>query len=243
DHPGHIQGDLRDRDTMRRACEGMDAVCHNGAAAWNIPDRPGECFDINVRGTWTVMEAAVEAGVQRVIFHSSLHAIGVPGVRIPLRDDLPRRIAFEYQASKAAGETIVEGMGRHAGITTLALRSTAIMDERRLSWGQRHTPEEQEQQMSYSLGGFVAAGDVARAVLAGLTRPLTGHSACLLAHREIGSRLPTREFVARYLSDLEVDPDWSLEGRNGLIDTRASRELLGWEAQRDWEDVIAGRIS
>lgn len=66
-------GDVRDRDRLRRAMEGVEAVTHAAAlkrievGAYN----PGEMIKTNVLGTMNVIEAAADAGVKKIVFLSS----------------------------------------------------------------------------------------------------------------------------------------------------------------------------
>lgn len=69
-----MEGDLRDLETCRKACEGVDIVSHQGAVP-SVPrsmEHPQESFDANTVGTHNLLLAAREAGVRRFIF-----AIGV----------------------------------------------------------------------------------------------------------------------------------------------------------------------
>lgn len=102
------QGDIRDIDAVRAACEGMDTVFHVAALA-GVWGPPREYYEINVRGTANVLQACREAKVQRLIYTSS------PSVVIADRDieggseSLPYPDAYlaTYPDSKARAEKIV----------------------------------------------------------------------------------------------------------------------------------------
>lgn len=71
DYPGlrYFIGDVRDPDRLRRALEGIDIVIH-AAALKQVPAaeyNPFECIKTNVIGAQNVIEASLEAGVQRVV--------------------------------------------------------------------------------------------------------------------------------------------------------------------------------
>ena len=71
DHPSlrYFIGDIRDKDRMKRACEGVDIVVH-AAALKQVPAaeyNPFECIKTNILGAQNVIEACLDAGVQRVV--------------------------------------------------------------------------------------------------------------------------------------------------------------------------------
>ncbi|MCA9887436.1 MAG: NAD-dependent epimerase/dehydratase family protein [Anaerolineae bacterium] len=103
-------GDVTDLDAMRKAFQGMDWVFHVAAVADYWRANKQHMFDVNIEGTRKVLQAARETGVRRVIFTSSVAAIGVRGSG-RLADEsmpfnLPRRI-FPYGYSKARAEGVV----------------------------------------------------------------------------------------------------------------------------------------
>ena len=73
-----IEGDIRDAGTVTAAMAGVDGVFHE-AALVSVPksvEEPALSFDINVRGTFTVFDAARQAGVRRVVYASSAAVYG-----------------------------------------------------------------------------------------------------------------------------------------------------------------------
>ena len=73
----HAIGDLTRPETLRAACEGMEAVFH-AAALLGGPEKPGHMYAVTVEGTRAVLQAARQAGVRRVVHTSSVAALGVP---------------------------------------------------------------------------------------------------------------------------------------------------------------------
>jgi dihydroflavonol-4-reductase len=73
-----VVGDLRDRDSLRRAVDGCGAVFHVAAdyRLW-APDAK-EMYRSNVEGTRNLLEAAREAGVERIVYTSTVGCIGIP---------------------------------------------------------------------------------------------------------------------------------------------------------------------
>lgn len=73
-----VTGDLRDRDSLRRAAAGCGLVFHVAADYRLWAPEPRELYDSNVNGTRNLLEAAREAGVERVVYTSTVGCIGVP---------------------------------------------------------------------------------------------------------------------------------------------------------------------
>jgi UDP-glucose 4-epimerase len=100
-----INGDIRDRELMRRASRGADLVFHLAAQS-NVLGAVEDLdysFSSNVAGTLEVLRAAKEAGVGRVVFTSSREVYGE--VRsLPVSESAPVAPKNAYGASKAAAE-------------------------------------------------------------------------------------------------------------------------------------------
>ena len=78
-----VEGDLEDERSLRRGMEGCELVFH-AAALYSFWVRPRErIYRINVDGTRHVMEAALAARVERVIYTSSVATLGPSSGRAP----------------------------------------------------------------------------------------------------------------------------------------------------------------
>jgi dihydroflavonol-4-reductase len=73
-----VEGDLSSEEAIRRGCEGADSVFHVGAiykVGIKSSERPA-MWDSNVKGTERVLDAAVEAGVKRIVYVSTVNCFG-----------------------------------------------------------------------------------------------------------------------------------------------------------------------
>ena len=72
-------GDILHPDILRSALKDIDGVFHL-SALWLLQchEFPRSAFDVNVKGTFNVMEACVECGVKRLIYSSSASVMGMP---------------------------------------------------------------------------------------------------------------------------------------------------------------------
>ncbi len=101
-----VTGDITDKASVRAALEGAEVVFHL-AAHISILDRDPRVVPVNVDGVRNVAEAALDAGVKRLVHVSSIHAYNMMPATGAIDEDRPRSQQPEcppYDASKAAGE-------------------------------------------------------------------------------------------------------------------------------------------
>jgi len=122
-----VTGSVTDLAVMTAACAGADAVIHLGG----IPteDAWGPILDVNINGTYTVFEAARRAGVRRVVFASSNHAVGfAPRESFPVADDARPEPDTYYGVSKAAGEALAALYAARYGLEAVCVRILSCFD-------------------------------------------------------------------------------------------------------------------
>ena len=118
-----VEGDIRDPGALDAALAGMDAVVHLAAAGsvvMSVAD-PVTNFDVNVTGTFRVLDAARRAGVTKSVQASTGGAL-IGDATPPVNErSLPRPIS-PYGASKLAGEGYAYAFSQAYGLPTVALR-------------------------------------------------------------------------------------------------------------------------
>jgi UDP-glucose 4-epimerase len=118
-----IRGSVLHRNLLLEACSGVDCVFHLAAIAsvQRSLEAPLEVHEANATGTLTVLSAAREAGVTKLVFASSSAVYG-DGPPVPRAEaDLPGPLS-PYAASKLAGEYYCEVYRRSLGLATASLR-------------------------------------------------------------------------------------------------------------------------
>jgi len=115
-------GDIRDTDVLERAMQGIDGVVHL-AAMWllHCKDYPRTAFDVNIAGTFNVLEACVQNGVKRLIYSSSASVYG-DAVEVPMTEDHPFNNRNFYGATKIAGEAMCRAFHDRYGLSYVGLR-------------------------------------------------------------------------------------------------------------------------
>jgi UDP-glucose 4-epimerase len=115
-------GDITQSDILRAALEGADGVFHF-AALWLLQchEFPRAAFDVNVRGTFNVMEACVAAGVKRLVYSSSASVYG-DAVEEPMTEEHPFNNKNFYGATKICGEAMLRAFHHRYGLNYVGLR-------------------------------------------------------------------------------------------------------------------------
>src|SRR5271169_1717577 len=109
-NPVRFTGDVIDKQTLPAAMKGCDRVYHLAGYAHGWSRNPSVYFNVNVRGTRNVLEAAREAGVRRVVCTSTVMTIG-PSNGAPSSESTERLVPMltVYEQSKIAAELVAAG--------------------------------------------------------------------------------------------------------------------------------------
>ncbi|MDF1551788.1 MAG: SDR family oxidoreductase [Deferrisomatales bacterium] len=126
-----VEGDIRDLETCRAACGGVDFVLHQaalGSVPRSIAD-PITSNAANVTGTLNLLVAARDAGVRRLVFAASSSAYGDTPT-LPKVETMPARPLSPYAITKYAGEEYCRTFTALYGFETVALRYFNVFGRR-----------------------------------------------------------------------------------------------------------------
>jgi uronate dehydrogenase len=158
-HEQSVAFDLDDEKAALAAAEGVDAIVHFGGAA--LESRWEDIVASNIRGSYNIWEAARKQGVRRIVYASSVHAIGYHELEANIDASAPHRPDSLYGLSKC----FVEDLGRlywdKFGIESVHLRIFSSY------------PEPAERRMLWS---WLSFDDCVRMVTAALTAPRVAHT-------------------------------------------------------------------
>jgi uronate dehydrogenase len=130
-----VAADLTDAAAVERAVAGMEGIIHLGGISTEQPWE--EILQGNIIGTYNLFEAARKAGVKRVVFASSNHAVGFYPRRRRLGTTAIVRPDSRYGVSKVFGEALGALYADKYGLRVLSIRignfNDTPIDERRLS--------------------------------------------------------------------------------------------------------------
>jgi UDP-glucose 4-epimerase len=117
-----VGGDVMQTDILQSAFDGADGVFHL-AALWLLQchEYPRSAFEVNVRGTFNVMEACIAKGVKRLVYSSSASVYG-DAVHEPMEEDHPFNNQNFYGATKICGEAMLRAFYHRYKLNFVGLR-------------------------------------------------------------------------------------------------------------------------
>jgi UDP-glucose 4-epimerase len=119
-----VNGDIRDRETVRGSVRGVDRVVHLAAIA-SVPysvRNPAETHDVNVAGTLNVLEASAEHNVGKLVYASSCAVYGEPRF-IPVTEDHQFSATSPYAESKIEAEAYCQLFRKTRHLQVVCLRA------------------------------------------------------------------------------------------------------------------------
>jgi nucleoside-diphosphate-sugar epimerase len=125
-----VRGDVRDAEAVALAMRGCSHVIHLAAAKSGTM---AHLEDVNVRGTAIVMDAAREAGVQRVVYGSTLGVHGFVTGR-PLDEQSAVRPNTPYRLTKWRGEQVARTAFEHRAVPLVIARITSVVGRGARGW-------------------------------------------------------------------------------------------------------------
>jgi UDP-glucose 4-epimerase len=140
-HVSFVQGDVLDRDRVREAVRGANLVVHAAAIAgiYSVGERVSTTLEVNLLGTVSVLEAAVAAGVRRVVEFSTSEVYGPFVYRGKENDQLSIGPTGEkrwvYALSKLAGEFFAYACATDHGMSVTTLRPFNVYGPRQVGEG------------------------------------------------------------------------------------------------------------
>lgn len=259
-NPGHlegldvdlIEGDIRDAATVEKALDGVDAVVHLAADTRVIPsiENPKFNFENNVIGTFNLIEAMRNAGVNRLVNASTGGAI-LGEVDPPVHESMVPKPISPYGASKLACEGYLSAYAGSYDMQAASLRFTNVYGPRSLHKGSvvAHFIKQilnQEDLLIYGDGSqardYIYVDDLCQGILACIDRSAVGVI-------QLGTGIPTPlDDLIAILRDVAGEDritfnvryeDWrpgEIRHTYGLIDK--AREVLDFAPQVKLDDGI-----
>ncbi len=251
-----LRGDVRVARDAAALAAGSDVVVH-AAAALPIQASRDAIRSVNVEGTATVLAAALEAGVSRVVLVSSTAVYGIPKVH-PIFEDAPLVGVGWYGESKIEAEEVARDFGRR-GLDFAIVRPKTFIGPERLGVFEILFDWIRDNRRIYTLGSgtnryqLLAVEDLVDAIVLAAERPEAAGETMnigagefgtvrsdlqeLIDHAGSASRLtpvPARpaEIALRGLELLRVSPlaEWHYKTahRDSFVDVSKAARLLGW---------------
>jgi UDP-N-acetylglucosamine/UDP-N-acetyl-alpha-D-glucosaminouronate 4-epimerase len=241
-----IEADILDKSSVDTALEGCELAFHQAArrAVLQSIEQPLETDRVNVGGTLTVLMAARDAGVRRVVFGASSSVYG-GSATLPTPESAPANPRSPYAVTKYAGEQYCRVFGELYGLETVALRYFNV-------YGPRQRPDSRYAAVIPLFIGALAAGRppevhgdglqsrhftfVSDAVRANLRAAEAGPQCSGRVYNVAGDRAYTLLDVLQILEEtlgVRVAPEHTAprtgDVRHSLADLTAVKDDLGYE--------------
>jgi nucleoside-diphosphate-sugar epimerase len=260
-----LRGDVRDPAAARRLVTGADVLVH-AAAALPIRGSRAEIRSVNVDGTATLLAAALDAGLGRVVHISTTAVYGIPEVH-PIVEDAPVQGVGHYGRSKIVAEQLCDAFARR-GLEVIVFRPKTFIGPERLGVFEILFDWVREGRRIYVLGSgenryqLLAVEDLVEAIVLGATASAAGETLNvgadefgtvrsdleqLIAHAGSESRVtpvPARpaELALRALELARLSPlaEWHYKTahRDSYVDVAKAKRLLGWQPRSSNADAL-----
>lgn len=243
-------GDILHADVLDRAMDGIDGVFHL-AALWllHCHEYPRSAFDVNIRGTFNVIEAAINRKVRRVVYSSSASVYG-DALELPMVEEHPYNNDTFYGATKIAGEHMLRALGHRYGLEWVGLRYMNVYGPRQDYRGayvavMMQMLDRIDQGLSPVMFGdgsqqydFIYVSDVARANVLAMAAETTGRN--YNVGRGIGTSIKELTELLLRLTGSKVSIESRPAGKtfvtNRIGSTAAAERDLGFRWSVDLED-------
>jgi nucleoside-diphosphate-sugar epimerase len=250
-----ITADVRDGAAAEALCRDADVLVH-AAAALPIQGSSEEIRSVNVDGTATVLAAAAQSGVRRVVFISSTAVYGIPRVH-PIDEEMQLEPVGAYGRSKIEAEHVCREFGTR-GLEVVIVRPKTFVGPERLGVFEILFDWIRDGRRIYTIGSgdnryqLLAVEDLVDAIVLAGTRPVAGRVynvgakefgtvrqdlQALIDHAGSSSRitpLPARpvQLTLRALELLRVSPlaEWHYKtaDKDSFVAIERAQEELGW---------------
>ena len=238
------EADLMRAEDLAAALEGHDAVVH--VAALLRPEDPDDAmFQVNVLGTWNVLQGARSLGIRRMVIVSSETVSGIINIThvpqakpdyLPIDEAHPLRPRETYGMSKRLGEVMAERFANEGDMEIVVLRPTLILMPGWEEYVMRTRAGDDPDLWSY-----VLVWDVAYAARLALCREVEPYSVFYISAADTFSREPTLAFMRRkfgLIGEIRNPELYSKHPHAAIWDISGARRVLGFVPRYDWRRFL-----
>ena len=220
----------------------FDAVVHFAAVPRILLRTDAECYRVNTLGTYNVIDAALRAGIRKIVFASSETTYGVcfaDGLRrpdyIPVDEDHPTLPEDSYAMSKVVNEVTARSFQRRSGADIYGLRINNVIEPEDYA---RDFPAylADPDLRRRNLFGYIDARDLGQMVDRCLAVDGLGYQVFNVANDDPSVDLPTDEIVARYYAGLPIQTP--LGPRDSPYSNAKAKRLLGFAPRHGWRAAL-----
>lgn len=241
----YVQANVMELDELRAAFKGADAVVHLAAIDfdWKAPSE--QYININVRGTWHVLQAAAEMGVKKVVLCSSISACGLSEMRadwtpeyLPVDERHDNKPVQAYSVSKLVMEQMAKSFVDGTNMDVICLRPLAVVLNETLDDYIKFVDDPDRHWLFY----YVTGEDVATAFDAALKTEGLRYGTFFLSADDTSHPKPTLQWYQDVIGPLPLIANPRLYQKNpraSIFSNRQAKELLGWQPTSNFDELRA----
>ncbi len=242
-HAHFILAEVTDMDKLSRTFYGADAVIHLAALRSRYNHLPMKVMETNVVGTFSVLEAARNQRVKKLIFSSSDAVLGIaqsqPDIEpeyLPIDEKHPLKPQDPYGISKTLGEDMCRFYATGYDMNIMALRFSNIFcpgDEQKYLNDAREPSVRRK-----SLWAWLHVEDAVQAIMSSLASNLQGFEVFHIAADDVCLSNPNIPYLLlTYFPEIPIKR--SLSNQESLIDCRKAKDRIGLKVRKRFEKIMA----
>lgn len=225
--------------------EGMkpfDAVVHFAAIARILIVPDNECYRINTLGTYNVIDAAIRAGIGKVIFASSETTYGVcfsdhdrKPEYLPVDEEHPTIPEDSYAMSKVVNEVTARSFQRRSGIDIYGLRLNNVMDSddyAELFPSFIADPAMRER----NIFGYIDVGDLGHFMDCALATDGLGYEVFNVSSQNHSVNMTSDELIERFYDGIPIKT--KVGPNETFFSHQKAKALLGYDPTHDWREIV-----
>ena len=240
----YIQANVMNLDEVRHAVQGADAVVHLAALDFDWKAAPEKYIDVNVRGTWHVLQACQENGIEKVVLCSSISASGLSEMRpnwvpefLPVDETHSNKPVQAYSVSKILMEQMAQSfVDGNPNMDVICLRPLAVVLKETLAEYIEFVDAEDRNWLFY----YVTAEDVATAFEAAVNIDGLRFGAFYLSADDTSHPEDTLKWYQNKIGKLPQinDPKlYQLNPRASIFSSQHAKQILGWQPTSDFKQL------
>lgn len=237
--------DILNADLLTQSAAGCRVIIHLAAIEGQAPTK---VMETNLQGTWNVLCAAKETNVEKIIYISSVDALGIfqgEGIPkyLPIDDDYPCHPSAVYSISKKLAEDMCRLFSESTGIPVICLRPPGVWNEstyHQIIAARKKQPE-YEWEPYWEYGAFIDIRDLTDAVLASVENIKNGFLCLLLASDDITtSGMSSLELVHKLHPGVKWngDKEYELDHFKSLLNINKAKRILKWSPKYSWRRFL-----
>lgn len=230
---------------MTKFVKGYDVVVHLAGIPHPLNQPPEKVFQVNTLGTFNVLEACAQNGIEKLVLMSSESVLGFAFSKmrmwpefVPITEKHPLRPQDAYGLSKASSELLCAGYGRTYGLKTICLRAPWIWvpEKKEIEFYKQLIAEYPK--WSKNLWAYVHVYDVAQAIRLSVESNLSdNHSTFYICANDNWTGKDSRRLMKQFFPETKHMLK-TFQANASLISNRLARKELGFIPRFSAADLV-----